>query len=251
MSGRGADRGEEAGDGLAGLRDECRGAGAAAGGVGVPGPVSDRRRLVAVERAVAGPDAGLPPGRGAHPGIGLLAQSGVACVDPVGVGGSRAAAPGRGPVAGGLCRSARPPDGPSQRGTAAGCAEDNQHQCRRGEWADACAVVAVDGGAKAPPGTLGSTTRLVRIRRARIPRTSLNYERTVGYFGRHPSVHASERGILLRTAEELYEELIRQRPEELGLQAKLGTSYWYLGKAGEEMGDRAKAEEYYGKALSL
>src|SRR4051812_3965018 len=62
VPGRGPDRAEEAGDGLAGLRDECPGADAAAGGVGLPGPVSDRGRLVAVEGPVAGPDACLPPG---------------------------------------------------------------------------------------------------------------------------------------------------------------------------------------------
>src|SRR5512142_2572781 len=54
VSRRGVDQGKAERDGLAGLRDECRGDDAGSGGVGVPGPVSDRGRLVALKGSVAG-----------------------------------------------------------------------------------------------------------------------------------------------------------------------------------------------------
>ena len=62
-SGRDADPGDEAGDGLAGLRDECPGDDLATGGVGLPGPVSDRGRLVTVEGTASGIDPDVPAGR--------------------------------------------------------------------------------------------------------------------------------------------------------------------------------------------
>jgi serine/threonine-protein kinase len=84
--------------------------------------------------------------------------------------------------------------------------------------------------------------------------TIIRVEEDVGYlvsfFGGHGNSPASHRRILLRTAEELYEGLIRQRPNDPRLQDALGWCWWYLGKAEEEMGDAAKAEEYYSKALT-
>ena len=130
----------------------------AAGGVGVPGPVSDRGRLVAAEGPAAGTDAAVLAGRGADPRAGVFAEPGVAGADAGGVGGARAAAAGGVEVAGDLCRSAGPQDGTSQRGVAAGGDEDDQRERGRGQRADARAVVAVDRGAETPPRTLGSTT---------------------------------------------------------------------------------------------
>src|SRR5512142_2136587 len=155
---RGADPGKEEGDGLAGLRDECRGDDVGSGGVGVPGPVSDRGRLVALEGSVAGADAAVLAGRGTNPGAGLSAESGVACADPARMGGAPTIAAGGNEVAGGLCRSTGPPDSASQRGVAAGSDEDDQRECGRGQRTDARHVVAVDRGADTPPRTLGSTT---------------------------------------------------------------------------------------------
>jgi transposase len=57
---RSADRGEEAGDGLADLRHERPDAGVAAGGVGLPRAVSSRGRLVAAEGAASGLDPDVP-----------------------------------------------------------------------------------------------------------------------------------------------------------------------------------------------
>src|SRR3954454_16562438 len=128
------------------------------------------------------------------------------------MGGARAAVPGAGPVAGDLCRSARPQDGPSQRGTAAGGIQDDQHQRRRGERADSCAAVALDGGAKTPPGTLGPTTRLVRERRMRIPRTSLKYERTAGFWatGLLPQLRLDDAGPALGQAGPAAEPVVQE-----------------------------------------
>src|SRR5512142_3128495 len=158
VSRRGVDQGKEERDGLAGLRDECRGDDAGSGGVGVPGPVSDRGRLVALKGSVTGTDAAVLAGRGTNPRAGISAELGVACADPARMGGAPTIAAGGNEVAGGLCRSTGPPDGASQRGVAAGGDEGNQRECGRGQRTDARHVVAVDRGADTPPRTLGSTT---------------------------------------------------------------------------------------------
>src|SRR5262249_17860858 len=97
-----------------------------AGGMGVSGPVPRRERLVAAEGAASGIDPDVPAGRGANPGAGASAESGVVSAELAGVGGASTAAPAGGEAAGGLRQSARPQDRPSQRGAAAGGAEDDQ-----------------------------------------------------------------------------------------------------------------------------
>src|ERR1019366_911020 len=118
-SGEGADRVAEAGDGLAGIRDQRADVGVDAGGVGLPGSVPNRGRLVTPEGAVAGPDAAGLAGRGPHPGTGVPVECRVACAESGGVGGTRAIAKGEDEVAGRLRGPTGPSDGPPQCGTAA------------------------------------------------------------------------------------------------------------------------------------
>jgi hypothetical protein len=85
----------------------------------------------------------------------------VACAEPAGVGGTRAAAGGEDEVAGRLRRPAGPSDGPPQCGTAAEGDAGDQRQRGRGQRAGPRAALAVDPGAETPPRTLGSAIRLV------------------------------------------------------------------------------------------
>ena len=144
VSRRDADQGKEEGDGLAGIRYECLGAGVGAGGVGLPGPVSDRGRLVTAEGPAFGIDPDVPAGRAEDARAGVSVESGVARAELAGVGGARTTATGGSEVTGSLCRSVGPQDGASQRRTAAEGDEDNQRQCGRGQRTDARHVVTVD-----------------------------------------------------------------------------------------------------------